>query len=444
MLQISAPATAMVLVQATWGGYDDHGPGYDMDSYWAGYYAAQGKGARVPVKGDGYIKGAGGDYGKGAGADYGKGARGDYGKGAGADYGKGGRGDYGKGARGDYGKGAVGDYGKGAGGGYGTGARVPIKGAGKGSVIKGDGKGGKGMWVMMPAPARNASKGQGAKNGGSSRAQQGGGNKKRKKDSNDSVKPIDAEMLQQMHNLLDENDGEIDLGSMTSVFPGLRKKQVEEHFNVDEEYMVSYIGAAPLTEKRERMKQEKAEKPKKEKDPDAPPPPELESHVIDEITVYLADCGGCCFLGRVSTKFSGIKKAQLEAHFDVEHGDFDTIVHLPGHTGDPDMDAIAQVPVKKRKVGETSIVKSENGKKDKKKAKKDKDPNAPPPPDLEIDVLNEITSFLEECGGSCMLGKLSTKFSGLKKAQLVGHFEVEHGEKETTIRLLGNTGDSLS
>jgi len=298
---------------------------------------------------------------------------------------------------------------------------------------------------MMPAPVRNAPKGKGGKNGGKGGGQQGGGNKKRKKENGGPVKSIDESMVEQMSNLLFENGGEIDLGSMTSVFPGLKKAQIEEHFDVHvvgdgdgADLVVTSIGAVVSEEKREKAKQPKA---KKEKDPDAPPPPDLGSEVIAEITAHLEDCGGSCVLGKLSTVFSGIKKAQLEAHFDVEHGEKDSIVRLFGHTGD--MDAIGQGPAKKRKSPMVSGESKEKVKKEK-KAKKEKDPNAPPPPDLEAHVINEITAHLEACGGSCVLGKLGTKFPGIKKVQLEAHFDMENSEKDSIVRLLGNTGDSLS
>merc|ERR1712066_283469 len=57
----------------------------------------------------------------------------------------------------------------------------------------------------------------------------------------------------------------------------------------------------------------------------------------------------------------------------------------------------------------------------KKKGRTAFDPNAPPPEPLDSDKLQQIISHLEMHGGTMLLGRLTTAFPGLKKAQLDPH-----------------------
>lgn len=61
----------------------------------------------------------------------------------------------------------------------------------------------------------------------------------------------------------------------------------------------------------------KKKKNKVKKDPDAPPPPALQQSQVDAIASYLQDCGGIARLGKLSTRFEGLKKTQVESHFVV-------------------------------------------------------------------------------------------------------------------------------
>jgi len=299
-------------------------------------------------------------------------------------------------------------------------------------------KGGKGMWVMVPFS--DAPKGKGGKfggKGGKGGGQQGGGSKKRKKENAGPVQSIDGDMVEKITDLLNENGGELSLGRVTTVFPGLKKVQVEEHFNVQEvgdgDFLVTTggIGAGPLVSGEKRVKVKKEKKIKKEKDPDAPPPPDLESDVLNEITAHLEACGGSCVLGKLSTKFPGLKKAQLEGHFEVEHGEKDSIVRILGYTGD--MDAMGPGPAKKRKkerqkgcfnCGDFTHMSKDCALPRKEKASK---ADAPPPPDLDHAKVEAITDYLNTAGGSAPLGKVTTVFPGVKKAQLENNFVLSGG-----------------
>merc|ERR1711924_98593 len=152
-----------------------------------------------------------------------------------------------------------------------------------------------------------------------------------------------------------------------------------------------------------KVKTEQVPKPNKQKekapkDPDAPPPPALETEVINEITETLEASGGVMFLGRLASKFEGLKKVQLEGHFELEHGDKDTIVRAFGAEGDPTQGNLEEGPKKKRRRTD----------------RRSKD--ATPLPPLDDETLEKITEYLNDSGGSAALGKLTSEFSGVKKA----------------------------
>lgn len=362
-----------------------------------------------------------------------------------AEYGKAGKGaEYGKGAgyggvRGGYGGGGYGGggYDQGFAHGYAdieqpmliypTSMRSAMKGGGGG---KRGGDGGKGLWIQIPPPgwgvpsraeserARLSLSGRGGGGGGA-------GGKKRKADRKERPPPgpLDESMVQQLTEFLNENGGVVTLGRLTTVFEGIKKAQVEEHFAVEEvsdgDFSVTIsdtpgrIPAGPFPRGGTAPKPPsapKAKRVKKERDPDAPPPPDLDSDVIEEIRVQLEVNGGELSLGKLTSIFSGLKKAQLVGHFEVEPGERDSTIRLFGgyqiESAVKD-EAAEEGPKKKRK-----------------KERPPKDPNAPPPPDLDKDKVDKISDFITSEGGSVSLGKLTTAFSGVKKAQLERNFVV--------------------
>lgn len=148
--------------------------------------------------------------------------------------------------------------------------------------------------------------------------------------------------------------------------------------------------------------------PRPPKDPDAPPPPDLDAEVIQEIQEHLEACGGSTCLGKLTSKFHGLKKVQLEGHFELQHGEKDSVVRL--------------LNFEEMQQGEAAVENEEGpAKKKRKKDRERKDPNAPVPA-LEYDKLQKITDWLGEMGGSAPLGRLTTVFSGVKKAQVEEHF----------------------
>lgn len=195
--------------------------------------------------------------------------------------------------------------------------------------------------------------------------------------------------------------------------------------------------------------------PKKKKmktpvDPNAPPPPPLEPDVVQRITGHLDSHGGTMRLGKLATVFEGIKKSQLEPHFNVflvEGQNGECAISL-----DPTLGPGMPLPpgVASSTAGGASAAPPGGGgcsglelglglglgglgdggrpeareAGNKKKHKKTRDPDAPPPMPLEESAVLEIRDFLLKQGGSIMLGRLATRFEGLKKTQLEPHFQV--------------------
>lgn len=282
-----------------------------------------------------------------------------------------------------------------------------------------------------------------------------------------------------------ERGGAVDLGVLTSAFPGLKKAQLDPHFAIDmlgdfqhlvrnEEVSSAALAFAGTA------KHSKEKKQKRPRADEQDPPPELEQHVLDDISEYLSNAGGAVALGRLTTVFSGLKKRQLEPHFYVASTgrDSDFIVSIDeGLMPSPAaLDSEQPPKAKKQKRGQDlfgrahsqqfsrpppgkgsvapawlggskgSIVGLKGGKGAKggyrsthpassmqkaKKAKKDRrDPDAPPPGPLEPEVADNIVEHLHAEGGGQSLGKITTAFPGVKKTQLADLFHiVETGPK---------------
>jgi len=242
-------------------------------------------------------------------------------------------------------------------------------------------------------------------------------------------------------------------------------------------------------------------KKKKTLDPNAPPPPHLEEGSVEQIAMVIQENGGSMMLGKLTSQFEGLKKVQLEPHFHLSqltpHGEpivsFSSATQLrpqqhqqrpplasaawptaqahsrfrpPGPQGQPwsggsPMGLHAAPPFQVRPgyatqlrfVGlapgaglavpttmaadgdvEPPALAAGKAKRQRKKA----DPDAPPPPDLSKEVVEQIVDFVQQAGGTASLGKLTTAFEGVKKAQLEPHFSLEkvEGAGEFTVRLL--------
>jgi len=292
--------------------------------------------------------------------------------------------------------------------------------------------------------------------------------------------PLDAQAVEEIRAYIQERGGAVPLGKLSTDRPGLKKAQLEPHFFVglpqgavaqNCDYVVSLDGSIPAgslmtgagSVKRvqysnagigelgglhshqllalpseEAPSEPKKKKQKKVQDPNAPPPPPLEVENVQAITAVLQGCGGSLPLGKLTTQFEGLKKAQLEPHFALvpdprgpASGDF--AVCLPGYedTAHPPQSqqqllALGGVDTLGGLSNLTGAASVEQPlkKKKQKKQKPPRDPDAPPPPALEISKVEEVAAYLQQHNGMARLGKLTTDFPGLKKAQLEPHFVV--------------------
>lgn len=278
----------------------------------------------------------------------------------------------------------------------------------------------KGFWV-------NTQAGNGAKG-----ARGGKGAGKKRKAPSVPAGPLDPSVLEKVAEFIVEHGGAVTLGKLSTTFEGLKKVQVMDHFDVEEaedKTSADPVVSVPLEGPRQSSfdYEELAPKAKqrREKDLNAPPPPELDAYVVSQITEYIEANGGCAIMGKLCSNFPGLKKAQLESHFEMAMGEKDFSVALPG-SGFTNF-----APTSAAETAEG------HGKKKNKKNKKDKrerDPNAPPPPALQPAAVQQIIQWLNSMGGSAALGKVTTQFPGVKKAQLEGEsrFEVSQVEDNRT------------
>jgi len=287
-----------------------------------------------------------------------------------------------------------------------------------------------GIWGIVPQWRPRAAGWQGTNGAG-----------KKRKWSNASaadevVEPLDAEMEANISAFLEECGGTVTLGKLTTVFSGLKKKRLEQsQFAMcqgDADSLVSLpgteeaeakqqlelykeraalekaaAGADSLAEGLEEGEEGRPKKRKKEKDANEEPPEPLSDQQVKKIKVYLQKTGGQETLGRLATAFSGLKKAQLADHFELAPGEKDTSVQLRPE----EMAAIS--PLTQPRVASGKRKKSGAGQ-----------PSAGQPmPALAAlswqEKVQEIAAWLSENNGSQPLGKLSTLFPGVKKAQLL-------------------------
>jgi len=261
---------------------------------------------------------------------------------------------------------------------------------------------------------------------------------KKSKASGETPPPLDALAIQQIQGYLAQFGGSAPLGKLTSEYPGLKKAQLEQaHFQVvmtpgQADHMVFLTGSSGGSVMRQMghgiasaSSQPKQSKAKRPRDDHAPPEPLTEDQLKD-IQMFLQECGGSVGLGKLTTEFEGVKKVQLEAAglyiTSADTGDY-TVSLDPN--GISTFDPYGMPPAKKAKK--------------EKKDRRGKDPNEPPPPDLELESVQKITEYLESCGGSQTLGKLTSVFEGTKKIQLAPHFELTQNPDngDCTISLHG-------
>jgi len=263
--------------------------------------------------------------------------------------------------------------------------------------------------------------------------------KKRKKLLDQSAAthaPLGAQVVQRITDHLQRNGGSMPLGKLVSMVEGLKKVQVEQHFYVFPidgpqagNYVVSMTpptnlatpafavhAATFIQEPAGETFGAKKKKRKVSMDPNAPPP--LDSQTIEQISDFLVLNGGTTLLGKLTSAFSGLRKAQLEPHFAL----------FQAGTGDGEWSvSLSQELASFSQQSAEGVMLNAAGTEKATKARRERkmrDPDAPPPPDLDEATVQRITSFLQQEGGSASLGKVSTVFEGVKKVQLEARFQV--------------------
>mmetsp|Transcript_53399 Transcript_53399/g.106241 ORF Transcript_53399/g.106241 Transcript_53399/m.106241 type:complete len:358 (+) Transcript_53399:63-1136(+) len=269
--------------------------------------------------------------------------------------------------------------------------------------------------------------------------------------TNNTSATLDALAVEQVRTYLLRMGGSASLGRLTSSFPGLKRVHLIPHFHMTplpggSDFIVTLGGTMPAATAlgattvarlpttgigmgmvRPFGQFESKKKKRRAQVPPDEPLPQLDSSIVQSIAEVLIEAGGALPLGKLTTQFEGVKKAQLEPHFavaahpsGVSAGDF--TVSLLGADGTPmitDASAFLQP-----KLEEDLQPRGAKRKKTRIREKKLVDPDAPPPPELELHQVNEITTFLQLHGGCVRLGKLCTQFEGIKKVQLQPFFVI--------------------
>jgi len=164
--------------------------------------------------------------------------------------------------------------------------------------------------------------------------------------------PLSGKMKALVTKLLTAEGGSMPLGRLTTLVEGVKKAQLEEHFVVDvgpdpsrSDPLVSLASEDfPLQEPAVKIKKEPRE-PRTRRE-DAPPPPDLDSDVLSAITDYLSEKGGFSSLGRLTSDFPGVKKVQLEPHFDFTSVGNDMGISLHGVAYTPDPEQEVKRPIR--------------------------------------------------------------------------------------------------
>lgn len=286
--------------------------------------------------------------------------------------------------------------------------------------------------------------------------------------------PLNDDQVRAATAAIEAHGGCLTLGKLTTLFEGLKKSQVEPHFYItpiegrNGECSVSLtpdagvaslggLSGAPVTALGvrpassylfqragapagggEQQTTEKTKKRRAKPDPNAPPPPQLEPALVQAIASHLEAEGGTMRLGKITTLFEGVKKVQLDPHFNIfpiegTNGEYAVSMDpavgpgsLPAGIAYSGPNDAAEAPKQKRQ-------------------RKPRDPDAPPPEPLDDQAVAEIRNFVLEQGGTIGLGKLTTVFEGVKKVQLEPHFVVVSPENSGhyTLYLDQETADQV-
>jgi len=260
------------------------------------------------------------------------------------------------------------------------------------------------------------------------------------------VAPLEPAQVEAVAVYLEQHGGALPLGRVTQNFKGLKRAQLETYFEL------SQVGTHGQWEVRlPGMESQGAEMifQGKALPMDAPLPP-LSVDQISAVTNLLAATPGQSMpFMQVCKHVPGIKRKQLEDHFQVLQIDkkrFDislngppgrvdtrkTVMQIPAGGLEPVVQVLQQPPPPAMMtlggpVGMDTMLGVAPA------------PTAPqePPPPLEPEVVQQVTELLEAFGGETWMGKVSQMFKFIKRSQLEPHFEFKRVGDQWLVRLPG-------
>eukprot|EP00928_Gymnodinium_smaydae_P013664 TRINITY_DN14970_c0_g2_i1.p1 TRINITY_DN14970_c0_g2~~TRINITY_DN14970_c0_g2_i1.p1 ORF type:complete len:465 (+),score=56.50 TRINITY_DN14970_c0_g2_i1:63-1397(+) len=212
--------------------------------------------------------------------------------------------------------------------------------------------------------------------------------KKRRNHLDADPPPLEESQIQMITEALIERGGRMSGGVLTSLFPGLRKIQVEAAFDVQTGDKGEFIVTVPPQVQHDDQKGF------------------LDDTILQQITEQLKENGGSMPGSMIADTFPGLEKEQLEAagfHISMLDDD-DFLVSSFTHGR---YSQAATVPLDRLRV-------------------------------------QEISNALRERGGSINGGTLASMFPGVKKAQLEANFHIIPTDKEFIVCLSPNAAQGPS
>lgn len=234
--------------------------------------------------------------------------------------------------------------------------------------------------------------------------------------------------LQGIKELLEESGGQVSGGVVTTKFPGVKKMQLQEHFQVHidkgrQYYLLSpdcEFDPAKVPPTKEERKDALIGGTKRKLDGDINEPVPLTDEQIETVRNAIAAHGGQIKGGRLASVVPGLKRDQLELHFELINigterdywlAELGTEIHMVKSKPSGNARARRQ---KRPRVEE--VVEDDGG------------------PLLAPDMVEKVRDEINAHGGELDGGVISTRFPGMKKAHLADYFTVE------TVTEIGSTG----
>jgi len=271
------------------------------------------------------------------------------------------------------------------------------------------------------------------------------------------VAALDATQVEAIALYLEQHGGALPLGRLTQNFRGLKRAQLETHFEL------SHVGVHGQWEVRlPGMESQGAEMifQGKAVSVDTPLPPLTEEQVATVRELLASAPNQTMPFMHVAKSVPGVKRKQLEEHFEILQVDkkrFDVTLNGPpgrvdGRRARQPVGAIirpAAVPVQlagelagglgtwlnappsTQGVAPASVLPQQM-----------LEPAEPPPP-LTSEVVEQVAQLLESQGGQAPMGKVSQTFKFIKRQQLEGIFELQRIGDQWVVRLPGTPARPL-